>query len=117
MKFGLNYIDPTLLGALETTRSKIESHLFSLKEKVVEAQKRKHDVALRQIQKVSNAIFPNNNFQEREVNIAYYMNKHGLDFIQVLTDVLEVGNFQHQIITLHPPVKIATAQAEASFQQ
>jgi bacillithiol biosynthesis cysteine-adding enzyme BshC len=117
MKFGLNYIDPTLLGSLETTRSKIESYLQTLKEKVVEAQKRKHDVALRQVEKISNAIFPNGNYQERELNIAYFLNKYGMNFLEQLNDVLQTGDFRHQIITPQPPAKAIPVESEASLHQ
>ena len=101
MKWGLNYIDPTLVGALETTRSKIESLIQTLKAKTEEAQKRKHEIALRQIQKVINTILPNNNFQERELNIVYFMNKYGLDFSRSLYDKIIIDKFQHQIISIH----------------
>ncbi len=117
MKFGLNYIDPTLLGSLETTRSKIESYLHTLKEKVLEAQKRKHDVALRQVEKISNAIFPNGNYQERELNVIYFLNKFGMNFVAQLNEVLQIGDFRHQIITPQPPVKAVAVESEASLQQ
>ncbi len=118
MKFGLNYIDPTLLGALETSRSKIESNLVALKEKVMEAQTRKHETALRQVEKVSNAILPNGNLQERELNIVYFLNKHGLDFIRELNEVLQIDELKHQVITIQPTAKIAPLpDAVAAVQQ
>jgi bacillithiol synthase len=98
MKFGLNYIDPTLLGALETTKEKIDQQLELLKNKVSEAQNRKHDTALRQVNKVISNIFPNQNFQEREINIIHFMNKYGLDFVNSLKNEISIGQFKHQII-------------------
>ena len=100
MKFGLNYIDSTLLGPLESTRLKIESQFIVLKEKVVEAQKRKHETALRQIEKTGNIVFPNGNFQERELSIIYFMNKYGPDFVQWLLGEVQIGQFQHQVVRL-----------------
>ena len=100
MKFGLNYVDPTLLGALDTVRSKIDSHLQVLKEKTIEAQKRRHEIALRQIAKIANSILPNGKLQERELNITYFMNKHGLDFVKLLMNELQIDKFQHQVIRL-----------------
>jgi len=100
MKFGINYIDTTLMGALENTRMKIEQQVFLLKEKVAEAQKRKYDIALRQIAKVTNFIVPNKNFQERELSIVHFMNKHGLDFIRNLSAEIGIDQFKHQIIRL-----------------
>jgi bacillithiol biosynthesis cysteine-adding enzyme BshC len=111
MKFGLNYIDPTLLGALENTRTKMESHLAVLKEKVVEAQNRKHETALRQVEKVSHAILPNGNLQERELNIIYFLNRHGLEFVRHLYEVLQIDELKHQVITPQSPARMTAAPA------
>jgi bacillithiol synthase len=100
MKYGLNYIDSTLMGPLETTRSKMESHLLVLKEKVVEAQERKHEIALRQVRKVAQSLMPNATLQERVVNFTYFMNKYGLDFMKRLTQEVEIDRFKHQILTV-----------------
>jgi bacillithiol biosynthesis cysteine-adding enzyme BshC len=98
LKFGLNYIDPTLLGSLESAREKIESTVHVLKEKAAEAQQRKHEISLRQIQKVQNALLPSGNFQERELNVLYFMNKYGLDFPEWLKTELHFDKFQHQFL-------------------
>jgi bacillithiol synthase len=100
MKFGLNYVDPTLLGALETTRSKIDSHFQVLKDKAMEAQKRRHETALRQVSKALNNLYPNGNLQEREFTITHFLNKYGLEFPQLLKDKLSVDSFEHQILQL-----------------
>lgn len=100
MKFGLNYIDPTLLGALETTRAKMESQLHVLKEKAAAAQRRRHEIALKQIDKVMNSVSPNGSFQERELNILHFMNKYGLEFPRWLFSRLQIDVFAHQVIEL-----------------
>ncbi|HTK82050.1 MAG TPA: bacillithiol biosynthesis cysteine-adding enzyme BshC [Bacteroidota bacterium] len=100
MKFGLNYIDATLMGPLEATREKIDSHLAQLKEKVQVAQERKHEVALRQINKTANTLLPNGSLQERELNITYFLNKYGMGFPRSLMETLAIDKFQHQIIRL-----------------
>jgi len=100
MKYGLNYIDSTLMGPLEGTRAKIESHLLVLKEKVIEAQKRKHEIALRQVRKVIDSIVPRGNLQERVLSIVYFMNKYGLDFVQRLRNDVEIDRFKHQILNV-----------------
>jgi uncharacterized protein YllA (UPF0747 family) len=100
MKFGLNYVDPTLLGTLETTRSKVESQFLVLKEKAAEAQKRRHETALRQVSKVLNSMYPNGALQERELTIVHYLNKFGLEFPQTLKNELMIDTFDHQILLL-----------------
>jgi bacillithiol synthase len=100
MKFGLGYIDQTLLGALENTQLKIEAAIQVLKEKAHAAQKHKHEVALKQVEKVFNNVYPNGNFQERELNIINYLNKYGLDFHKWLMSELQFEKFEHQIIEI-----------------
>lgn len=98
-KFGLNEIDPTLLGALENISSKIDVTVNVLKEKSVAAQKRRNETAVRQIEKSVNGILPGGSLQEREINIVFYMNKFGPDFGRWLEEQLDVGEFKHQILT------------------
>lgn len=100
MKFGLGYIDQTLLGALETTREKIESNLNYLKEKTELAQKQKHETALRQVDKAINNLMPDENLQERELNIFTYLNKYGLEFHKYLAKEIQIDKFEHQILEL-----------------
>jgi bacillithiol biosynthesis cysteine-adding enzyme BshC len=100
MKFGLNYIDSTLMGPLDATREKIGSQLDILREKVSQAQEKKHEVALRQLGKASHLLFPNNNFQERELNLVYFTTKYGPDFLRQLREVLQPDPLSHQIISL-----------------
>jgi bacillithiol biosynthesis cysteine-adding enzyme BshC len=100
MKFGLNYIDTTLAGPLDATREKIEAQLTVLKEKVQQAQERKHEVALRQIHKAVNTLLPNGALQERELNIAYFLNKYGMEFMKQLREITVIDKFQHQVVRL-----------------
>jgi bacillithiol biosynthesis cysteine-adding enzyme BshC len=100
LKFGINQIDPTLLGALETTRLKIESQLSVLKEKTIIAQKKKNEIALKQVEKVANNTLPFGELQERQINVIYFANKYGLDFVKWLMEELRIDLFQHQIVHL-----------------
>ncbi len=100
LRFGINAIDPTLLGALDTTSSKIGFQLQVLKEKTVNAQKKRNEVALRQVEKVVNNLVPFGSLQEREINVIYFMNKYGLDFVKWLTQEVRIDLFKHQVIRL-----------------
>lgn len=100
LKFGINSIDPTLLGALETTKSKIEFQLGLLKEKTINAQKKRNEIALRQVEKVANNLLPFGNLQEREINVIHFMNKYGLEFVKWLTQEVRIDLFKHQVIRL-----------------
>lgn len=100
LKFGINSIDPTLLGALETTASKIDVQLNVLKEKTINAQKKRNEIALRQVEKAANNLLPFGELQERQINVTYFMNKYGLDFVKWLTEEVRIDIFKHQVIRL-----------------
>jgi bacillithiol biosynthesis cysteine-adding enzyme BshC len=100
MKFGLTYIDQTLLGPLDAARERCLSNVAVLKVKALDAQKRKHEVALRQLSKAVNALLPNGSLQEREISIIYYMDKYGLEFPRWLLGEMVIDHFKHQIIRL-----------------
>jgi uncharacterized protein YllA (UPF0747 family) len=100
LKFGLQYIDQTLLGALESTRSRNEANLGLLKDKAVEAQSRKHETALRQLQRAASTVYPNDNYQEREINALHFMNKYGPGFVGRLSSALRLDEHAHQLIRI-----------------
>ncbi|MCX6135692.1 MAG: bacillithiol biosynthesis cysteine-adding enzyme BshC [Ignavibacteriales bacterium] len=96
----LQRIDPTLNGALENVSRKTTVNIEGLKERAVAAQKRQHEVSLRQIDKVSNLVFPQGNYQERELNVVYFLNKYGPEFLRWLYGELKIDLFKHQVIRL-----------------
>ncbi|HLE32158.1 MAG TPA: bacillithiol biosynthesis cysteine-adding enzyme BshC [Bacteroidota bacterium] len=100
LRHGLQKIDPTLLGALDTAKSKIDFQLDVLRQKTTAAQKRQHEVALRQVEKAALHLFPFSNFQERELNVLHFLNKYGLEFLRWLHGELVIDKFKHQIIRL-----------------
>ena len=100
LKGGLESIDPTLVPAMENTLNRMQAALDSLKEKTIAAQKRQHDISLRQLDKVSINLFPNSNLQEREINLVYYLNKYGLEFLRWLRGEIVIDKFMHQIINI-----------------
>jgi uncharacterized protein YllA (UPF0747 family) len=100
LKFGIREIDPTLLGALESVKSKIDINIGVLKEKSVAAQKRRNEVAVRQIEKAVNGLLPDGGLQERTLNALAYMNKYGPELIKWLIAELDITAFRHQVLTL-----------------
>jgi bacillithiol biosynthesis cysteine-adding enzyme BshC len=100
LKFGLNEVDPTLLGALETARSKVEINIGVLKEKALGAQKRRNETALRQIDRAVSAVLPQGHLQERELSILYFMNKYGPELIKWLMGEMDIEGFKHQLLMI-----------------
>ena len=85
---------------MENTLLRMQGALNGLKEKTIAAQVRQHEISLRQLDKVAISLFPNSNLQEREMNIIYFLNKYGLEFLRCLRSELVLDNFTHQIINL-----------------
>jgi bacillithiol synthase len=100
LKFGLNEVDPTLVGALDNVNQKIQTNVNVLRGKAIEAQKRKNDVAVRQLEKSLDALLPGGTLQEREINIVYYMNKYGPELVHWLMRELDIEAFKHQLLTM-----------------
>ncbi len=100
LKPALQSIDPTLLPAMDHTLEKIHSHLTALKEKTISAQKRQHEVSLRQIDKAATNLFPSSDFQERQLNILYFLNKYGLEFVRWLFREIQVDRLKHQLLRI-----------------
>ena len=98
LKFGLNEVDPTLLGALENVAAKIDVNIGVLREKSVVAQKRRNETAVRQIEKAASGLLPSGSLQERELTPLYYMNKYGPGLGSWLTDRIDITGFKHQIL-------------------
>jgi bacillithiol biosynthesis cysteine-adding enzyme BshC len=100
LKDRMRSVDPTLAGAVDTARNKIKSYVDGLKQKTVAAQKKQHEVFLRQIDKAATHIFPQSDFQERKLNVLYFLNKYGLEFVRWLHSEVQIDKFKHQVISL-----------------
>ncbi len=100
LKEKLFEFDKTISDTSSKYKQKIFHHLDELKNKASEAQKRKHEITLRQIDKVSSAVLPNAILQEREINFIYFANKYSADIIKRIFEELTINKFEHQIINL-----------------
>ncbi len=98
LRFGLKEIDQTLLGILDGVVGKIDTNIGVLKDKSVAAQKRRNEVAVRQIEKAAQGLLPNGSLQERELSILNYLNKYGPDLVGWLVQKLEIDGFKHQVL-------------------
>ena len=100
LKEKLFEFDKTISDASTKYKQKIFNDLENLKGKALEAQKKKHETTLRQIDKAINSLYPNNNLQERELNFIYFAHKYGLDILKHIFNELEINKFEHQAIVL-----------------
>ncbi|MFT6851025.1 MAG: bacillithiol biosynthesis cysteine-adding enzyme BshC, partial [Sphingobacteriales bacterium] len=74
-------IEPNLNKTVEGEKTKALNHLKSLEQKLLRAEKQKHETAINQIEGVKEKLFPNNVPQERKENFLTWYIKNGDDFI------------------------------------
>ncbi len=79
-------IDKTLESSADSAKTKTIRLLDHFEKKLFRAEKRKHDVSLKQIENVKNRLFPNGVLQERVVNIAPMYVNYGEDFLSSLIE-------------------------------
>ena len=74
--------------------------LEKLEKKLIKLEKEKHEIAINQINKIRNKLFPNNVLQERTDNfISFYLN-HGNKFIETLIE--EINPLDTNFLILSP---------------
>jgi bacillithiol biosynthesis cysteine-adding enzyme BshC len=79
-------VDQTLSQHVAALKTKALKYLHELEKKMLRAEKRKFEAEQRHLQKIKNALFPNNNLQERTENFSLLYSKYGGQFIeQILT--------------------------------
>jgi bacillithiol biosynthesis cysteine-adding enzyme BshC len=100
LKNSLFEIDKTTADSSDKYKQKFLTYLDELKIKAIEAQKRKYEIAIRQIQRTLVSVFPNNGLQERDLNYFYFANKYGTNLINHIFEELSINKFEHQIIHL-----------------
>jgi len=84
IKTATENIDKTLVSHTDALHNKALKRIEQLEKKMLRAEKKKHDAAIRKINKIKSIIFPNGNLQERVENVLPLLAKHGLSFIDAL---------------------------------
>ena len=100
LKEKLFELDKTMSDVTSKYRLKVLAYIDELSGKATEAQKKRYEITLRQIDKASANLFPNMNLQERELSFFHYANKYGVDVLKKIFDELAINKFDHQVIEL-----------------
>ena len=96
----LQAIDPTLAGALDTGRKKINYQLEGLRTRFVRAQMSRDEAAHRQLQRAFEQLYPNKELQERHINITSLLARHGTYVIEWIYNAINLSSDEHQVIKL-----------------
>ena len=100
MEEPLKSVDPTLAGALGTARKKIRYQLENLRSKFVSAESRRREVLTRQVDSLLTTLYPSGGFQERQVNIFYFLSRYGPEFLDELHDAIDLSDPDHKLLYL-----------------
>jgi bacillithiol synthase len=97
-------IDKNLINTFRKKNEQYVDSLKVIKEKFINAQIRQSDIVSEQLEKNINLILPGNAFQERVLNIIYFLNKYSPELVTYLKKSIRINEFSHQLINLdlHP---------------
>ncbi len=93
-------VDPTLVGAVDTTVDRIRDTLGSLQSKIVQAAKRKDETLRRQFMRTRVLTFPDGNPQERGLTVPFFLNRYGLTLGDRLLASLPLETDRHYVVSL-----------------
>ena len=93
-------IDPTLGGAVQTTRGRMERDLRNLRGKIVQAAKRRDETLRRQFHRARAQAFPGGDPQERAVAFIYFLNRYGPSLVEQLLAELPLDMGKHWLLTV-----------------
>ena len=79
-------IDPTLKGPITHARNQAFAAFQEAEKKVVQGIKRRSEIALSQVEKAQNHIYPLGKPQERVMNAFYYLARYGPDFLPAVAE-------------------------------
>jgi uncharacterized protein YllA (UPF0747 family) len=96
----LGSVDPTLLGALETSRQKVLHQIETLRSRYVNAAARRSEVIERHIDAIANSWFPDKKLQERVISIVSFLARYGQAIVPQLTERSSLDTREHQIIEI-----------------
>lgn len=82
-------IDATLIPFIAGEHQKSLNAILLLEQKITKAQKRKHEVAINQLKKIKEKLFPDSVPQERHYNFAMLYLYYGNSFLEYLMETLD----------------------------
>ncbi|MCA1850774.1 MAG: bacillithiol biosynthesis cysteine-adding enzyme BshC, partial [Acidobacteria bacterium] len=88
----LKNFEPTLADALDAGRRKINYQLTGLRARFHRAQMARDRAAHRQIERAFTALYPEKTLQERRINIASLLARHGRYIIGWIYDSIDLGS-------------------------
>jgi len=98
IKLRAHKIDPSLGPSTDAVKARLKKAVNNLEKKLLKAEKRNHQDALIQIDRIKDRLFPNGGLQERTENFAELYLKHGPELIPDLVKSFNPLDFKFTII-------------------
>ena len=96
----LRSADATLADALDKGRRKINYQIDGLRTRFNRSQVARDEAVHRQIEHAFDLLYPQKSLQERHINIASFLARHGLYFVDWIFDAIEVESNEHSVVYL-----------------
>ena len=97
VKPDLKAVDPSLEKALETARRKILHNAQHLKSQVARFEATGSSIP---VDFLLNNCYPNQNLQERELGIHYFLARHGSSVLDFIRPAISTSDFDHRVLRL-----------------
>ena len=93
-------LDPTLEGAAQSTLSRMQHDLQSLRNKMIQAAKRRDETLRRQYHRTRLMAFPEGHAQERTIGFVSFLNQYGPALVERLGQALPLDLGHHWIVAI-----------------
>ncbi len=100
LRAALNAVDPTLQGALDTSRQKVLYQVETLRTRFINAEAARNKMLDRHLDVIVNSLHPEKKLQERVINVTSFLVRYGLGFIDMLEKTLDLDCLEHQVIEI-----------------
>lgn len=94
-------IDKNLETLFQNKSAKFLESLGNVKQKIIETQIKQNESTVKKLKSIISNVYPNNNLQERHINIVYFLNKYGPDFFDLLFKDIKLFVKGHQNILVN----------------
>lgn len=98
IKLRAHKIDPSLGPSTDAVKARLKKAIHNLEKKLLKAEKRNHEDALIQIERLKDKLFPNGGLQERTENFAVLYLKYGDELIEELLKNFQPLAFKFSIL-------------------
>jgi bacillithiol biosynthesis cysteine-adding enzyme BshC len=92
--------EPGLKDSADLAQRKMHQQLNFLGKKILQSAKTQNEIAVRQIRKAIDNLYPNQHLQERVFNIVPYLIKYGAALMDKLDQAVDIDEHDHQIIPM-----------------